>query len=140
MHFQSALTRRFTIGSLVRSHKVCFSPCLTDTNPPRIQFTGDLPSSSRKSLTLNWKSDETSEFECALDVMSNFKRCGGGTQGQWTNNALPEGRHTFYVRAKDELNNEGKPIAHSWMVGKFAVAFPTKGLISRYIFYIKVCS
>ncbi len=90
-----------------------------DTNPPGIEFTGDLPSFSKKQITFTWKSDEDSQFECRMGNTPNYNLCGNGMTGNTTLQNLPEGNHTFYVRARDKLDNLGKPISHSWTVGEF---------------------
>lgn len=89
-----------------------------DTNPPVIEFTGDLPSYSKTSLVLTWKTNEDSMFECALDDPKKFEDCGNGWFGQRRLTSLTEGPHTFYVRARDYLGNIVAPISHSWIVGR----------------------
>ena len=90
-----------------------------DTNPPIVEFTGDLPSFSKKSIRFSWKSTEDSKFECALDDETKFEPCGEGLTGKRRLLNLPEGTHTFYVRARDKLDNvNDDPISHSWTVGK----------------------
>ena len=91
---------------------------LLDTNPPDIEFEGDLPSFSKKTMPFSWRATEDSQFECALDDMANFAPCGRGMTGSQRLRDLTEGRHTFYVRAKDQLDNVGRPISHTWTVGK----------------------
>ncbi|XP_028410633.1 uncharacterized protein LOC114533322 [Dendronephthya gigantea] len=87
-----------------------------DINPPDIEFTGDLPAFSKKTIPFSWKSTEESKFECAVDDMANFAPCGRGMRGSRTLRDLTEGPHTFYVRARDSLDNIGTPISHSWTV------------------------
>ncbi len=43
--------------------------------------------------------------------------CGRGTNGEYTANNLPDGKHTFEVNAVDGVGNKGIPKVVEWTTG-----------------------
>ncbi|CAB3983302.1 Hypothetical predicted protein [Paramuricea clavata] len=89
---------------------------VTDTEAPVISLTSNTPSETNiPRQIITWDSNEPATFQCTLDGQS--VNCGGGTSGIYTTPNLPDGKHTFTVKAVDGLGNTGTPKVVSWSTG-----------------------
>ena len=84
-----------------------------------ITFSKD---STDKSVTssprVSWTSDEEADtFECAIKGLTSFEQCGSGLKGSWTGTNVPDGKHTFLVRARDAYDNQNEPYSFPFEVG-----------------------
>jgi hypothetical protein len=89
----------------------------TDTLAPSLSYTGQPNAlTSATTATFAWTTGEAASFSCRLDSAS-FTNCGAtpSTSGTRTLNSLPQGAHTFSVRATDAAGNRSTtPL--SWTV------------------------
>ena len=69
--------------------------------------------------TFTWTSSEYATFECAVDDTRLYEDCGKGTGGTFTANDVPNGRHMFFIRGKDNANNYGPHVQYPFQVGTF---------------------
>ncbi len=97
-------------------HFSCF--LFSDTQPPQITFSGDLPETTSRNPTLTWSSSEYASFECKLEDGVIFE-CGSGDDGSWTGSNMKDGTHSLSIRGTDTLGNQGQFISRSWVVGEF---------------------
>lgn len=94
----------------------CF---ILDNKNPIVYLKRPLPTTSTSQTeTFRWTSDEMAYYKCAVDDTSSFTDCGSGTTGDWTTPSLSNGKHTFYVIAKDEVGNTAPTLKHTWTIGK----------------------
>ena len=70
-------------------------------------------------VRLTWMSNEDATFTCTVD--GKTVDCGSGTRGEFTTDALPDGRHTFRLDLVDKVGNKGKPVDVSWETGIVAI-------------------
>ena len=98
---------------------------LSDSIAPVITFIS--PSSKTSgSPVFKWRSSEEAVFECSLD-RGAYENCGRGTNGQWSEDNVPDGLHTLLVRGRDPIGNLGRAISHSWVVGRFLLTKSLQG-------------
>ena len=91
----------------------------SDSSPPQITFSGDLPETTSRNPTLTWSSNEFAKFECKLEDGIIFD-CRSGEDSSWTGRNLTDGPHSLSVRGTDNLGNKGQFISRSWNVGKLS--------------------
>lgn len=60
-------------------------------------------------------SNEHATFKCTVDEKT--VDCGSGTEGEFTTDALPDGRHNFKLDLVDKVGNRGEPVTASWETG-----------------------
>ena len=92
---------------------VCF---FSDSKPPELEFTSDLPTKTNTDVTFFWRSKEPAGFKCGTNP-DDLKDCGVGQVGNWSSKNLTNGVHEFFVEATDEFGNQIR-ILHRWTVGK----------------------
>ena len=94
-----------------------FLICL-DANPPKVTVTSR-NAYNTSSPRFTWTSSEPGQFECAIDDTTLYRPCGDGSSGTFTPDKLVnDGRHMFFVRAKDKSNNYGPHASHPFTVGE----------------------
>ncbi len=81
-----------------------------DTTPPDTSITGKPrnPSNST-SATFTFQSNEPGTFQCSLDGGA-WESCSSPKSYA----SLPEGYHTFEVRARDLAGNESSAVSYTW--------------------------
>lgn len=89
----------------------------TDTRPPDTTLrSGPSGTTAEDDATFEFSADEESELECQLDG-DYWDRCESPT----TYRDLPDGQHTFRVRAVDAAENyERVPAARTWRIDTHA--------------------
>lgn len=114
--FCSQATNIVDVGPhLIHIFYVSFS----DNKYPSVYLMEPLPrTSSSETATFRWTSNEVAFYKCAVDDPNKFVDCGSGLTSDWTTPPLTNGRHTFYLIAKDEVGNTAPRISHSWAIGK----------------------
>ena len=89
-----------------------------DTEPPVVTIESG-PSGTTKATTATFTFSATdpgspvTTVECKLDTGA-FEACTSPTTQEYT--ALPDGSHTFQVRATDEAGNTSDPASRTWTV------------------------
>ena len=76
------------------------------TQAPRIFST---------SVTFKWNAPAEMTFECSLDK-ERYQPCGEGRSGQWTRKNVPDGKHSFKVKATDNDGNVVEAEIRGWIV------------------------
>ena len=90
-----------------------------DNKYPIVSLREPLPRrSTSETATFRWRSNEMAYYKCAVDDPKNFVDCGSGLTGDWTTSRLSNGKHTFYLLAKDEVGNTAPQLSHSWSIGE----------------------
>lgn len=80
--------------------------------PPQTKLvSGPPPLTNSATAKFTFASSSTSDFDCQLDG-GDWLTCDGGSQ---TYN-LPDGRHTFAVRARDGAVVDPKPATSAWTI------------------------
>ena len=94
-----------------------------DNKAPVVTFSEDsTDKSTTSSPSFSWTSDEPADFECAIQGVTAFEKCGTGTSGTWTGRNVPDGRRRiFLVRARDPYGNQNEPYAFPFEVGMFNI-------------------
>ncbi|MGN6107843.1 MAG: hypothetical protein ACTHU0_22235, partial [Kofleriaceae bacterium] len=84
-----------------------------DATPPDVSITSTPtnPSNVLNPTFAFTSSDPTATFECQIDGVVAFAAC----TSPWTTN-VPEGAHTFRVRATDSVGNQSAPTTYAWRV------------------------
>ena len=97
-----------------------------DNIAPVVTFSSDSTSTSTTgNPRFSWTSDEPADFDCAIQGVTDFEKCGNGTSGSWTGRNVPDGKRTFLVRAQDPYGNENDPYTLPFEVGMFNVISAT---------------
>ena len=87
-----------------------------DTDAPTVQITANPNDPSNvKSPAFSFSADETATFACKLDAAA-FATCS--SPKSYSN--VPDGDHTFTVRATDTAGNTGISVAYTWTVDTIA--------------------
>ena len=97
-------------------NKRIFICCFSDSKPPELDFTSELPTKTSSDVSFFWRSQERTKFKCGTNS-DDLKDCGSGVVGNWSANNLTDGVHQFFVEATDEFGNTIR-ILHRWTVGK----------------------
>lgn len=91
-------SRTFTINTASPNTTITSGPASpTADNTPTFTFTS---------------SDPAAAFECAIDRQTSYFSCGSG----YTLPFLPEGQHTFYVRARNSVGADLTPASQTFTV------------------------
>ena len=97
----------------------CLFHSILDNKYPIVYLNEPLPrTSTSQTATFRWTSNEMAYYKCAVNDTSKFVNCGSGTTGDWTTPPLSDGKHTFYLTAKDEVGNNAPRLSHSWNIGE----------------------
>ena len=75
----------------------------------------EAPRHSKSSPVFKWSAPTTMTFECSLDDES-YRPCGKGTTGQWVGNNVPDGQHSFKIKATDSVGNVVETEVRGWIV------------------------
>jgi hypothetical protein len=99
---------------------------LVDTQAPSVTIKSSPANPSPgASATFTYEASQLgSSFECSVDTQGQadiFTPCA--PTGQTYAN-LPEGNHTFKVRATDKAGNQGQPAVYGWRVDNSATTAP----------------
>ena len=87
-----------------------------------VTFSSDSTSTSTTgNPRFSWTSDEPADFDCAIQGVTGFEKCGNGTSGSWTGRNVPDGKRTFLVHAQDPYGNQNDPYTFPFEVGMFNV-------------------
>ncbi|MCD6471379.1 DUF2341 domain-containing protein, partial [bacterium] len=85
---------------------------LIDTTPPEIEITKKPDSlTNQTEAEFEFVSNENSTFYCKIDN-NDFQKCFSPKKYQ----NLSEGKHNFYLKAKDNLGNESEIKTYSWTI------------------------
>jgi hypothetical protein len=97
-----------------------------DPLPPSApEITGYPPAfSNSPDAAFAFESPEDVVFECRLEP-ADFAACGDGNPGTAEYTGLPEGQHTFDVRAVDKLDNVSDVASYSWTIDLVPPPSPT---------------
>jgi hypothetical protein len=102
-------------GSMTRSFLTTFSPkgaIFGDQPPDTTINSGPSGTTADSTATFAFSASETANFQCSVDGGA-FAACGS----PHTTGALPDGQHTFAVRAIDLVGNvDPTPATYSWTV------------------------
>jgi hypothetical protein len=84
------------------------APTTTITNQPANPSAGT-------SAAFNFNANETATFQCSLAQGAGPDSYSGCSSGK-TYNGLPDGEHTFKVKATDQAGNTGDTDTYTWVV------------------------
>lgn len=70
------------------------------------------------SVTIRWRSNENSVYQCAVDDITKAVNCGSGRQGTWRTPVMTDGEHIFYLVSKDTVENRGATLSRKLTVGE----------------------
>ena len=110
----SILTIKFSNDSIFHTPDILFADT---TVPTGFMTTGPPRRTNRPRATFGWRSSEDAKYECYLDNQADPIDCGEGTAGQFSTDALPDGRHSFSVVATDDLGNSAPIVNSTWTIG-----------------------
>jgi hypothetical protein len=80
-----------------------------DTSPPDTVLTGNPPVETKTGISFGFSSQPGATFECRIDG-GPFAACTSPKEFA----SLPEGFHTFEVRALDAASPDPTPAVHTW--------------------------
>ena len=70
------------------------------------------------SITIRWRANENSVYQCAVDDITKAVNCGSGRLGTWRTPPITYGEHTFYLLAKDNVGNIAEILSRKWTAGE----------------------
>ncbi|HSL00487.1 MAG TPA: N,N-dimethylformamidase beta subunit family domain-containing protein [Rubrobacteraceae bacterium] len=85
---------------------------IVDTKAPNVTIdSGPSGTVANDSATFEFSADERAAFECKLDA-NEFQPCSSPKEYS----ALPNGEHTFTVKAIDAAGNGSQPVDRTWII------------------------